>query len=649
MANPPSLANDIAFAQNNGQGPLTVAPNGAITNQHGEKMVYDSSGNLAPAPVTMPQLPGQPPMPMPTAVPPPAPGASPAQPAPVPMPPLPGQPPVPVPPPAPGANPVQPVTYPSRFSSTADAIAYAQSNGQGQLKVASDGTLTNQFGQPMVYDSAGNLAPGPMSSATSAPPAMPVQPAQTVNFASRFNSTADAITFAQSNGQGSLIVAVNGTITNRFGEVMVYDSTGNLAPAPKFVAPMGTMPNGANGVGMPMAPGPTNQTFNYAMVSLPTFGSDAYKAILLETGRKDLIGFNYGAHLAVKKETSLPNFGTYIDASSGTELLALLGKVNVNELMASSSPAQVQQLIQKFAKDPAFASFLNTATAAPMPAINTPAYENLLKETGRTNLEGFNLQAHLKVVTESQQTMARTGMTAFNDATNLKVGSSGNDVIRQSDDPMRRVLIGGEGDDQVLGGKDGDVLIGGSGNDALNGGEGLDKLVMTSSRANTKITRKADGSYSFKDTTGAEGEDTVVNVERVYLSDVNLAIDVAPDKPAGQTALLIGAVFGPAAVRNPAFVGLGLSLLDSGTSFENLCSLAMSAAGATKPEDVVKLLYTNVIGAAPSFDQAAPFVAMLNQGTSVGALTRMAAELDLTATRVDLAGIAQTGLEFSAS
>jgi hypothetical protein len=113
--------------------------------------------------------------------------------------------------------------------------------------------------------------------------------------------------------------------------------------------------------------------------------------------------------------------------------------------------------------------------------------------------------------------------------------------------------------------------------------------------------------------------------------------------------LLIGAVFGPAAVRNPAFVGLGLSLLDSGTSFENLCSLAMSAAGATKPEDVVKLLYTNVIGAAPSFDQAAPFVAMLNQGTSVGALTKMAAELDLTATRVDLAGIAQTGLEFSTS
>jgi hypothetical protein len=542
----------------------------------------------------------------------------------------------------------------SRFSSTQDAIQFAQSNGQGNLTVAANGTITNRYGEIMVYDSTGNLAPAPKSQPVSnpGPIATPTQTPTTaapVVYSNRFSSTEDAIAYAQSNGQGNLTVAANGTITNRFGEVMVYDSTGNLAPAPKSVAPMGTTPNGSNGGGMPMAPGPNNQTTNFTVVPLPAFGSDAYKAILLETGRTDLIGFNYGAHLAVKKETSLPNFGTYINASSGTDLLALLGKVNVNELMASSSPAQVQQLIQKFAKDPAFASFLNTATAAPMPAINTPAYENLLKETGRTNLEGFDMQAHLKVVTESQQVMAKTGLVATSDISNFKVGTSGNDIIRQSDDPTRRVLVGGEGNDQVLGGTGADVLIGGSGDDILNGGDGMDKLIMTSSRANTQIKRNADGSFTLKDTTGAEGQDSVAGIERIYLADANLALDVAPDKPAGQTALLIGAVFGAAAVRNPAYVGIGLNLLDSGTSFENLCSLAMSAAGATKPEDVVKLLYTNVIGAAPSLDQAAPFVAMLNQGTSIGALTKMAAELDLTATRVDLAGIAQTGLEFSAS
>ena len=41
----------------------------------------------------------------------------------------------------------------------AEAIAYAQANGQGQLTVAADGSTTNRFGEKMVFDSSGNLAP----------------------------------------------------------------------------------------------------------------------------------------------------------------------------------------------------------------------------------------------------------------------------------------------------------------------------------------------------------------------------------------------------------------------------------------------------------------------------------------------------------
>ena len=50
--------------------------------------------------------------------------------------------------------------YPSRFSSVAEAIAYAEANGQGTLTVQPDGFITNQNGEVMVYDSDGNLAPG---------------------------------------------------------------------------------------------------------------------------------------------------------------------------------------------------------------------------------------------------------------------------------------------------------------------------------------------------------------------------------------------------------------------------------------------------------------------------------------------------------
>lgn len=648
MSDPTSQASAIAFAQNNGQGPLTVAASGAITNQHGETMVYDSSGNLAPAPLSAPPMNTPGPLPAPTPAPAPAPAVQMAPPAP-------GSPTAPIAPAAPAAPavPAAPAQTPvntSRFNTPQEAVAYAQANGQGQLNVAADGSITNRYGEKMVYDSTGNLAPAPISQPILSPGQQPVTTSPLpVAYSSRFSSTEDAIAFAQSNGQGKLTVAANGTITNQYGEKMVYDSTGNLAPAPKTVAPIGMAPNAANGVGSPVAPMPINQSTNNIVVPLPAFGSAAYKAILLETGRTDLIGFNYAAHLAVKKETSLPNFDTYINASSGTDLLSMLGKVNVNELMASSSPAQVQQLIQKFANDPAFATYLNTATAAKLPEVNTPAYESLLKETGRPNLVGFDFQAHLKVVTEAQQVMAKTGLVALENVTNLKVGTSGNDVIRQSDDPTRNVLVGGEGDDQVLGGTGADVLIGGAGNDVLNGGEGLDKMIISSSRSDTQISRNADGSYTIKDKTGADGQDTISDVERIYLADTNLALDVAPNKPAGQTALLIGAVFGSDAVRNPAFVGIGLNLLDTGTSFDNLCTLAMNVAGATQPEDVVKLLYTNVVGAAPTADQAAPFVAMLNQGTTVGDLTKMAANLELTAMRIDLAGIAQTGLEFAAS
>jgi len=642
MANTPTLANQIAFAQNNGQGPLNVAPSGAITNQHGETMVLDSSGNLAPAPIAMPPVPGQPPTP-------PAPPVAPA-------------PPVPPVPPAPSLQPVtpapsQPAANTSRFSSTENAIQFAQSNGQGNLTVAANGTITNRYGEIMVYDSTGNLAPAPKSQPVSSPgpittPTSTQTQTQTpttaapVVYSNRFSSTEDAIAYAQSNGQGNLTVAVNGTITNRFGEIMVFDSTGNLAPAPKTVAPMGNTPNGPNGAGMPTAPGPNNQASNFSMVPLPAFGSDAYKAILLETGRTDLIGFNYGAHLAVKKETSLPNFSTYINASSGTDLLALLGKVNVNELMASSSPAQVQQLIQKFAKDPAFASYLNTATAAPMPAVNTPAYENLLKETGRTNLDGFDLQAHLKVVTQAQQVMMGTSFTAMNTQDKFKVGSSGNDVIKQSDDPTRFVLIAGDGDDQVLGGVGKDVLIGGAGNDVLDGGIGLDQVVSSATKENIKLSRNGDGSYSVTDKTGAEGVDTIKGVERVHLADASFALDISPTNATGGTALLLATVFGPAAVYNPTYVGIGLSLLDGGKSFDELCGLAINALNLKAPSDVVNLLYTNVVGVAPTNEQAAPIVELLNKGMSPGELTKIAAMLDLTATRINLTGLSETGLEF---
>jgi hypothetical protein len=82
----------------------------------------------------------------------------------------------------------------------------------------------------MVVDSSGNLAPAPRDVAAE----------EAASAASESNNDAGfgsaSVEWAEANGQGELDTAVNGTITNQYGEVMVVDSSGNLAPAPRTKA-----------------------------------------------------------------------------------------------------------------------------------------------------------------------------------------------------------------------------------------------------------------------------------------------------------------------------------------------------------------------------------------------------------------------------
>ena len=58
------------------------------------------------------------------------------------------------------------------------------------------------------------------------------------DYPSRFASVAEAIAYAKANGQGTLTVQPGGFITNQNGEVMVYDSDGNLAPGGPYEGPV---------------------------------------------------------------------------------------------------------------------------------------------------------------------------------------------------------------------------------------------------------------------------------------------------------------------------------------------------------------------------------------------------------------------------
>lgn len=144
----------------------------------------------------------------------------------------------------------------------------------------------------------------------------------------------------------------------------------------------------------------------------------------------------------------------------------------------------------------------------------------------------------------------------------------------------------------------------------------------------------------------ADGLDTV-DVERLRFADINLALDLEGN--AGTVAKILGAVFGASAVANESYAGIGMDLVDAGTAYEALVQLALDAvlgAGASN-NDVVTLLYTNVIGVAPDAASLAYYTGLIDNGTytqaSIGVL---AAETSYNLANIDLTGLAETGLEY---
>ena len=127
-------------------------------------------------------------------------------------------------------------------------------------------------------------------------------------------------------------------------------------------------------------------------------------------------------------------------------------------------------------------------------------------------------------------------------------------------------------------------------------------------------------------------------------ADSLVALDLSGN--AGQVAKILGAVFGTAALANKSYVGIGLSYLDGGMSYDALCALAMNAAGKTRNSDVVDLLWNNVVKTPIGAGDKAYYVGLLDQGMSAGALTRFAADTILNTDSVNLVGLSLTGIEF---
>ena len=215
------------------------------------------------------------------------------------------------------------------------------------------------------------------------------------------------------------------------------------------------------------------------------------------------------------------------------------------------------------------------------------------------------------------------------------------------------VVVGNAAQNSLQTGAGNDVITGGADNDTLDGGAGIDTAVFAGASSNYAITAlsSAAGTWQVKAKTGTDGTDSLSNVERLKFSDTYVALDLSGN--AGITAKILGAVFGASAVANKQYAGIGLYYLDTlNYSYPALMQLALTAAvGDTKNYGkVVDLLYTNVVGFAPSATDKALYVGMLESGAqSVASLGVLAADFSLNTSKVDavLVGLALQGLPYT--
>lgn len=246
----------------------------------------------------------------------------------------------------------------------------------------------------------------------------------------------------------------------------------------------------------------------------------------------------------------------------------------------------------------------------------------------------------------------RSGAITVNSPKNFAgvTGTIQSNSIAGTDGPDN--LVGTAENDTILALGGNDTLNGLIGDDLLDGGTGMDTAIYGGNSTAYAITRTPSG-FSV---TGAEGNDTLIAIERFDFQDKNLAFDLAQDQSAGNSVRIIGAAFDTHNII-PEYVGIGLQLFDSGQSMLAVCELVVntslfhSLAGSSSNVDFVNLVYQNVVGEPPVPSERDFYVGLLqgSGGTMTQAeLLMLAANTSANEINIDLVGLHQNGVEFIA-
>jgi len=184
------------------------------------------------------------------------------------------------------------------------------------------------------------------------------------------------------------------------------------------------------------------------------------------------------------------------------------------------------------------------------------------------------------------------------------------------------ILLGTNLADVISAGGGNDIIRGGPGNDTIDGGEGLDTSLYGRNRTSYSIAPTSSG-IIVTDSSGTDGSDALVNVERLQFLDLVLALDTQGN--AGNAYRLYQAAFN----RTPDQAGLSFwtHQLDFGVDIQTVAAGFVNAAefkavyGVNPTHShIVDLMYQNVLGRAGEPAGISFWVGQLDRGLSIGAL-----------------------------
>ena len=217
-------------------------------------------------------------------------------------------------------------------------------------------------------------------------------------------------------------------------------------------------------------------------------------------------------------------------------------------------------------------------------------------------------------------------------------------------------LTGTDAPERLFGSLGNDTLEGGLRADTVDGGEGLDTALYRGIRENFSVITSSAGSIAvdYKGPAPAvypplptEGPDSLVGIERIQFADRSVAFDLQSN--AGSAARALATVFGKDALKNTSYAGIAISLFDQGMTKDQVSQVAIDAVLGANPKstDVVKLLWKNLFNADIDAPNLTSFSGLIDSKAMTAAqLTTLAADLDLTAQLIDLAGLSKTGWEY---